>query len=141
MNAPHSTTASRTGRGPLRRAAVLLALLLGTALVAGPVTAEAAPRTTVVASTAQQAASVGDVARPDQAAGQAGRHTVAGKSSVLVSKSSEKSKKSSKSKKKKSSFFKKLGIFLLILVILFIAFVVFVIWFIVSRLRRRRDRH
>ncbi|MFD7165837.1 hypothetical protein [Streptomyces violascens] len=134
MNEPHSTTASRTGRGPLRRAAVLLALLLGTALVAGPVTAEAAPRTTVVASPAQQATSVMDLAQPVQAAGQTGRHTVAGKSSVLAS-------KKSKSKKKKSGFFKKLGIFLLILVILFIAFVVFVIWFIVSRLRRRRDRH
>uniref|UniRef100_A0AAU2VE82 Uncharacterized protein n=1 Tax=Streptomyces sp. NBC_00003 TaxID=2903608 RepID=A0AAU2VE82_9ACTN len=135
MNEPHSTPVSKTGRGPLRRAAVLLALLLGTALVAGPVTAEAAPRTTVVASTAQQATSVRDLAQPVEAAGQSGRHTVAGKSSVLASKKSK-----TKSKKKKS-FFKKLGIFLLILVILFIAFVVFVIWFIVSRLRRRRDRH
>ncbi|MFI6470933.1 hypothetical protein ACIBL5_11870 [Streptomyces sp. NPDC050516] len=134
MNEPHATPTSRTGRGPLRRAAVLLALLLGTALVAGPVTAEAAPRATVVASTTQQATSVRDLAQPVQAAAQSGRHTVAGKSSVLAS-------KKSKSKKKKSSFFKKLGIFLLILVILFIAFVVFVIWFIVSRIRRRRDRH
>ena len=135
MNEPHSTPASRTGRGPLRRAAVLLALLLGTALVAGPVTAEAAPRTAVVASTAQQAAVAGDLAQPVQAAAHNGRHTVAGKSSVLASKV----KKSSK--KKKKSFLKKLGIFLLVLVILFIAFVVFVIWFIVSRIRRRRDRH
>ncbi|MGW2816376.1 hypothetical protein [Streptomyces sp. NPDC001415] len=137
MNEPHSTPASKTGRGPLRRAAVLLALLLGAALVAGPVTAEAAPRTAVVASTAQQATSVRDLAQPVEAAGQSGRHAVAGKSSVLASKKATKSKKS----KKKKSFFKKLGIFLLILVILFIAFVVFVIWFIVSRLRRRRDRH
>ncbi|MFD7016190.1 hypothetical protein [Streptomyces sp. NPDC059928] len=131
MNAIPSTTTSKAVPRPLRRAGVLLALLLGTALVAGPVTAEAAPRTTVAAPAAQQAGAVRDLAPPLQAAAQS-RHTVADKSTVTASK---------KSKKKKSGFFKKLGIFLLILVILFIAFVVFVIWFIVSRLRRRRDRH
>ncbi|MFF4183368.1 hypothetical protein ACFYZ9_09270 [Streptomyces sp. NPDC001691] len=132
MNESHSTAASKTGPGPLRRAAVLLALLLGATLVAGPVTAEAAPRATVAVAAAQQTATARDVAAPVRAAAQTGRHTVADKSTVLASK---------KAKKKKGGFFKKLGIFLLVLVLLFIAFVVFVIWFIVSRLRRRRDRH
>ncbi|MFI6683823.1 hypothetical protein [Streptomyces sp. NPDC050485] len=130
MNESQSTATSKAAQRPLRRAAVLLALLLGTALVAGPVTAEAAPRTTVAAA-AHQAGAVRDAARPLQAAGHTDRHTVAEKSSVTAS----------KKVKKKSSFLKKLGIFLLVLVLLFIAFVVFVIWFIVSRLRRRRNRH
>ncbi|MEU9102411.1 hypothetical protein [Streptomyces sp. NPDC048361] len=136
MNAPRSTAAAaKSGPGPLRRAAVLLALVLGTALVAGPVTAEAAPRTTLASATAQQTVSVRESGQAAQAAARAGQHTVAAKSDVLAS------KKSKKPKKKKSGFFKKAGIVLLVLVILFIALAIFVIWFIVSRLRRRRDRH
>lgn len=110
-----------------KKFAVVLALLLGTALVA-PAAAEAAPGAVV-----RTVSAAAPAAAPDALAGTAAAHQSPGKSShVTLAKPK---------KKKKKSFLKKLGIFLLVIFLLFVAAVILVIWLIVRRIRRRRTSH
>ncbi|WHM36518.1 hypothetical protein [Streptomyces sp. BPTC-684] len=108
-----------------KKFAVVLALLLGTALVT-PAAAEAAP-SAVVRTMAVTAPAAPDARTPAQA-----HHTYGKSSHVTLAKPK---------KKKKKSFLKKLGIALLVMFLLFVAVVVLVIWLIVRRIRRRRTSH
>ncbi|MEU4348625.1 hypothetical protein [Streptomyces sp. NPDC023838] len=112
-----------------KKIAVVLALLLGTALVA-PAAAEAAP--SAVVRTVSVAAP--DAQAPALTGASAAAHHTYGKSShVTLAKP--------KKKKKKKSFLKKLGIFLLVIFLLFVALIVLVIWLIVRKIRGRRTSH
>ncbi|WP_371617619.1 hypothetical protein [Streptomyces sp. NBC_00454] len=105
----------------MRRSGVVLALLLGAALFAGPVAAEAAPR-------AQQASYAQQLTQAP-----AGGHALVQGHPVKAPESTTgKPKKSKKSKKKG---FKGFGTILLVIV--FIVIVGLLIWFFVQRRNRR----
>ncbi|MFE2284199.1 hypothetical protein ACFXDJ_08500 [Streptomyces sp. NPDC059443] len=109
----------------MRRTGVVLALLLGTLLFAGPVAAEAAPRT-------QQVSYAQNVTQtpPQQRSALVQSHPAKASESTT----SGKPKKSKKSKKKG---FRAFGIILLVIGIVFIVAVGLLIWFLVQRSRNR----
>ncbi|WP_330298278.1 hypothetical protein [Streptomyces sp. NBC_00503] len=111
----------------MRRAGVVLALLLGTALFAGPVAAEAAPR-------AQQASYAQQLPQQRSASVGSGTWLVQGHPAKAPESTTGKPKKSKKSKKKG---FKAFGIVLLVIAIVFIVLVGLLIWYFVQRRNRR----